>query len=115
MIEASAERWQKWRRPANGVSDAVRRRRLVNEARLKGVPLTKKDLLAAGLRPLRYDKSDVWAALTPYAQKRILAASKAHMEAQLAIGIDLKLIYGPWTVLNHEARWEDKLSKSTLD
>lgn len=76
--------------------------------------MSKEERLKAGLRPRNPSKPDEWARLPTKVRERILANSKAHTEAQLAIGVPRDTIYGPYPVMGWGARWDDKLTSSHI-
>lgn len=82
----------------------------------QGGKFSRDERLLAGKRPrgMNPAKKDVWKDLTPSQRENILAKSRAHMERQRIMGIPEELWYGPAMVIERAARWDERLSTTTL-
>lgn len=114
LAEATRERAARTNPTNTAKYNSAQIRKARQQARLEGKRLTRADLEALGLRPKRDDKLDEWKLLTDSDRERIVARSKAHYERQLALGFPLETIYGPWTVLHHEAVWQELATHNTV-
>jgi hypothetical protein len=109
MSKDSRKRWSKWK-GERGQRNLLKQ--LQAEAYLSGHRLTAADKLAAGLRLKLEPKPKSWGCLTDQQRACILARSKAHHDTQISVGIPPSLIYGPWTVLNDDRKWDETITST---
>lgn len=76
--------------------------------------MSRDQLLKAGKRPRSPGKTDHWALLTDSQRERILARSREHLSRQEKMGVPESMLYGPALVLEGKARWEDRLSTTSM-
>lgn len=95
--------------PTSNLAKTLRERAAKRAA--KGVPIdssymTKAQRIEAGLQPRKRPKLDAWAKLSKQKKQTVIAASKLYAEQQIAMGVPKEHIYGPYAVLEWNARWE---------